>query len=198
MKKIHGKTGTRLYATRRSMMARCYNPKAKDYSRYGGRGIIICEEWLRNPLAFFTWAEEHGYEENLTIERIDNDGPYSPENCKWATMKEQQRNTSKNRIICYKGECRSLAEWAEVTGIPYETLTSRIRYGWSIEKMLTKVPRSLTREITYKGITRTLTEWAIAIGVSVGTLSRRLDYYGWSIEKALTTPLRVWPINEEK
>lgn len=190
MKKIHGKTGTRLYAIRRSMMARCNNPNDKSYHRYGGRGITMCEAWLRSPLAFFTWAEEHGYEEHLTVERIDNNGSYSPENCRWATPTEQQRNTSKNRIICYKGECKSLAEWAELTGIRYETLASRLRSGWSIEKMLTKVPRSLTREISCEGIIHTLSKWAKVTGLSVFVISRRIDTLGWEVKRALTTPVR--------
>lgn len=115
------------------MVVRCTNKKSKSFALYGGRGIFICEEWRHSFEAFQEWAFAHGYKDGLTIDRIDNDGPYSPDNCRWATLGEQARNKRSNIVI--NGKC--LAELAEETGINYHTLYSRIkRRGWGIEKAI--------------------------------------------------------------
>lgn len=136
-KTIHGMSHTRLYRIRNSMQQRCENPKSISYKRYGARGITLCEEWRQSFQAFYAWAMSHGYADNLTIERIDNDGNYCPENCRWATVKEQQNHTSYNRLITYHGETHNVTQWAEILGIPRTALYNRIRRSWDIEKALT-------------------------------------------------------------
>ena len=137
----HGQKGTRLYRIWSSMKKRCYYPKHSNYNNYGGRGITICSEWLGNQgfENFASWATENGYTEELTIDRIDNNKPYCPENCRWATVKEQQNHRRNNVKYSYEGKCLSAREWSEVKGIPLRKLLNRLYIQkWSIEKALTE------------------------------------------------------------
>jgi hypothetical protein len=119
------------------MRRRCYNPKAEKYPDYGGRGITVCSEW-NNFINFQTWAMSHGYRNNLSIDRINVDGNYYPENCRWANAKEQANNKTDNRILQFRGIKRTVAEWADVVGMDKQLIYNRIRYGWSIERALTE------------------------------------------------------------
>lgn len=137
----HSGFGTRLYNVWDSMRQRCNNPKNKAYHNYGGRGVKICEEW-NDYLKFKEWAYANGYDEMAekgvcTLDRINNDGPYSPDNCRWCSMKQQSRNKRDTIIIDYQGETHSLKEWAEITGIQYATLWRRYSNGSSPEEILT-------------------------------------------------------------
>ena len=138
----HGESGSRLYAIWNNMKKRCQNPKDREYPRYGGRGIKVCDEWLNDFQAFHDWAMANGYDEmaprgQCTIDRINNDGNYCPENCRWATAKEQANNTRRTRFIEFDGERHSVTEWARRLGINQSTLSMRInKYGWSAEKAL--------------------------------------------------------------
>lgn len=134
----HG-VGSVLYNKWSSMKTRCYSSHSKDYKNYGGRGIKICEEWLDYKY-FREWSLSSGYIEGLTIDRIDNDGNYEPNNCKWLTMAEQQRNKRNNRIITYNGESSTLVEWGEKCHIHPDRIGARLNSGWSVEDSLfTKV-----------------------------------------------------------
>ena len=136
---IHGMYGTRLYRVWNGMKDRCLNPNSKDYRHYGGRGITICDEW-KEPTAFFNWALENGYREDLTIDRIDNDKGYCPNNCRWITNSEQQRNRGFNQNIEYKGETKCVSEWSRKTGIARQTIQNRLESGWDVYDALTKPP----------------------------------------------------------
>jgi hypothetical protein len=131
----HGLSGTRIYNIWIDMKKRCYDTKNNRYNRYGGRGITVCDEWKENFIAFRNWAYENGYAEGLSLDRIDNNGNYEPSNCRWATMKEQANNQNHTLKIKYKGEIKTLTEWAEILGIKRHTLYHRIyKRGWTIER----------------------------------------------------------------
>ena len=134
---IHGMSNTRLYNIWQGMLKRCNYKKATSYKHYGAKGIKVCEEW-QNFESFRDWAVSHGYSDNLTLDRIDNGGNYNPENSRWVDIKTQERNTSRNHFITFRGETHCMAEWSEKLGINYRTLQHRIcTYGWSIERALT-------------------------------------------------------------
>ena len=134
----HNKRGkeTRTHRSWRHIIDRCTNPNNAHYQDYGGRGIKVCKEWLEfiNFLKDMKESPGSGY----SIDRTNNNKGYSRENCRWATSKEQQRNTRNNRMETYKRKTQCIAVWAEEYGIPYNTLWSRLyMYGWSMEKALT-------------------------------------------------------------
>lgn len=126
----------RLHSIWRDMLKRC-NPanNAMAIERYAARGIRVCDEWQAYP-PFKAWALANGYSDNLSIERQDIDGPYSPENCRWATKKEQSRNRSTSRWITVDGETKCLAEWLEQTGTGPSAFYSRMKRGWAIDRAL--------------------------------------------------------------
>ncbi|MBO7677730.1 MAG: hypothetical protein J6S49_09510 [Erysipelotrichaceae bacterium] len=131
----HGMGRTPLYETWTSMKKRCKNPENLNYINYGGRGITVCEEW-EDFTTFYNWAISNGYVHGLTLDRIDNNKGYSPDNCRWTTMKNQARNRRNNRFITYKGETKTVAEWAESIGMKRDTLETRLINNWSIERAL--------------------------------------------------------------
>jgi len=123
------------------MKQRCANPKATKYEIYGGKGVRVCDEWQEYE-PFHKWAMANEYKNSLTIDRIDNNGDYCPENCRWATYRKQNLNKSQNRLVAFKGKTMPLAEWAERLGMNYSTLRARLsQYGWPVEKALTKPVR---------------------------------------------------------
>lgn len=139
--KKHGLTGTPLYYVWVTMRQRCYNPNDRHYKWYGAKGVKVCEEWEKDVTAFYYWAISNGYRKGLTLDRINVDGDYSPENCRFITMSEQQRNKSSNKRIEYNGEIMSVQEWAEKLNIKPSTLRARFNKGWSIERALTEFVR---------------------------------------------------------
>ena len=141
----HGQSRTRLFTIWSGMRHRCRNPKLREYPDYGGRGIKVCKEWDDSFEAFRDWAMSHGYTEELTLDRIDNDGNYEPSNCRWITMKEQQANKRNNVLLTYNGETHIAKEWARRTGLSYRLIMCRLHYGWSAERTLSTPPRHYQR-----------------------------------------------------
>lgn len=143
----HGMYGTRIYNEWASMKWRCYTKSNTSYKNYGGRGIRVCEEWLNDFLSFYTWAIENGYSDELTLDRIDVDGNYEPDNCRWVSMKVQDNNKRNNKYLEYNGEIHSCAEWSENIGAKdRHTVSDRIAKGWSVEKAVTTPVRRKSKE----------------------------------------------------
>ena len=126
----------RLYSIWHNMKTRCYTPGSSKYKYYGGRGITVCDEWRNNFPAFYKWAIENGYREDLTIDRKNVNGNYDPSNCQWVDRVHQNNNTRKNHYIVFNGETRTAAEWARKYGISRNLLNVRVRRGWPIEEAL--------------------------------------------------------------
>jgi hypothetical protein len=126
------------YNSYKAMMDRCYRENASNYANYGGRGIEVCEEW-HDIEKFEKWVEESNYEKGLTIDRIDVDGNYEPSNCRWATKKEQDNNRRNTVYVEYNGECHTISEWAEITGVNRSTLNNRYYRGIRGEKLFEKL-----------------------------------------------------------
>lgn len=183
------------YPTWRAMMQRCYNQENHNYERYGGRGITVCEEW-KDFDNFEKWAISTigNKTSNYTVDRIDNDGPYSPDNCRWATPKEQVRHRRDTIMITLDGETKPLAEFCEIYGIKYTTVRERLKRGWSIEETFKNKARSLIHHPekrvcdTYyeiDGIKKNVSDWSKEYGISRYTVYNRLKR-GWDIKSALT------------
>lgn len=130
-----GEKKDRLYAIWLGMKSRCYRPKTVHFEYYGGKGIKVCDEWVHDFPAFRKWALDNGYADDLTIDRIDSDKDYCPENCRWATKIMQANNVKTNLNITYKGETHSVAEWGRITGIPDYRIRQRYRRGFQLEEV---------------------------------------------------------------
>lgn len=142
----HGLKNTRLYRIWNNIKDRCYNKNCKDYFKYGGRGIRVCNEWLDNFQEFYDWCILNGYSDNLSIDRIDVNGNYEPNNCRWVTMKMQCRNRRNNLILEYKGERKSLAEWCEELNLDYHLVHNRLYNDWTVERAFETPKRILKRK----------------------------------------------------
>jgi len=132
----HNMTNTRLYGIWNGMINRCTNKNKSSYKYYGERGITFCPEW-REFVNFYNWAIKNGYNEKLTLDRINPNKNYSPENCRWASLKEQANNLRTNRKLTFNNETLTIAQWSEKLNIPHATITRRIDvYNWTVEKTL--------------------------------------------------------------
>lgn len=130
--RTHGMSSTRIYKVWTDMKIRCRTSGSPKYKNYGERGIEICDEWYDDFVTFYDWAIKNGYEETLTIDRIDVNGDYEPDNCRWATMKEQASNKRDTLYIDIEGERKSCAAWAEMSGLTTSCIHHRhVLYGWS-------------------------------------------------------------------
>lgn len=131
----HGRNGTRTFHIWWGMIHRCHYPKTTGYANYGGRGIRVCDRWRESFKNFLADMGERPSPDHQ-IDRIDNDGPYSPDNCRWATRHTQRRNTRSNRLLTFAGKTQCLTDWARELGINKRTLGGRLGHGWSVERAL--------------------------------------------------------------
>lgn len=175
------------------MYRRCYDPQTIGFKNWGGRGIGIEKPWYDketetlHPKEFMLWAMSHGWKsgERLHIDRINNDGNYSPDNCRFVTCKENSRNKRNNRIVTVDGISRCLVEWAEILGISVSVLNDRWNLGWSDEDIIRKPIQEHEMIITHNGISLSLNGWARKLGIRRESLRDRFRN-GWTIEDALT------------
>lgn len=131
----HGDFGTHLYSVWAAMKRRCYNPHVMHFSDYGGRGITVCDAW-KEYIPFREWALQNGYAEGLSLDRIDVNGNYSPENCRWVTMTVQQNNRRNNVRLEYEGKSYSIQDIARISGVSERTARGRYERGWTVKEML--------------------------------------------------------------
>lgn len=195
-KKLFKKVNHPLTSVYRSMRDRCYNQNRPNFKYYGGRGITVCDEWLENPDVFFLWAEANGWKKGLEIDRIDNDGPYAPENCRWVTHKANMSNTRSVVKYTVQGITGSMSNLIEqfCPTLTIHAVRSRIKDGWGVEEAFTTPPnpppktaRHLKIETIF-GVSAPRAE-LIRLFSTVGdnTVCRRLQT-GWTLEGAILTP----------
>ena len=173
------------------MKGRCYNPNAQQYPNYGGRGISVCPEWVESYVAFYDWAHASGYADDLTLDREDNDGDYTPDNCRWVDWKTQQRNRRSNTLKTVWGETKTVAAWAEDPRcvVVWGTLKGRLKWGWSMERALTE-PLVEYEKLEAFGEQKNLRQWSqdSRCEVPKPTLYWRVRQ-GYSLECALRRDL---------
>lgn len=188
------------YGSWRAMKRRCLELTNDNYKYYGGRGIKVCPQWIESFPQFIHDMGKRPSAE-YTLERLDNNGDYVPENVVWALALDQNRNKSTTKYLTMEGETRTVGEWSSITGISQHRIYCRLRSGWTINDVLsvpiirgrTSVSRGncrANRNLTYKGEIRSITEWAKICKMPMKTLHNRIRL-GWSTERALTKPLRL-------
>jgi len=192
----HGMSRMQIYQTWARMFERCRNKNHHAYSDYGGRGITVCESWHK----FENFLADMGERpKGRSLDRIDNSLGYSPENCRWATPEEQQNNTRAAHMLEFNGERLSISQWSRKLGVSRNRIRTRLQTGMSVAEALTTPKlnswsRDLKgrRDLTFKGVTKNVSDWSQTHNIPVKEIFRRLRR-GWSLERALTKPLRSNP-----
>lgn len=195
--KTHGKSGTRIYRTYHNMIDRCTNCENKEYHNYGGRGIGVCQRWLERFENFLADVGEPPTQRH-SLDRINNDGDYEPDNIRWATPKQQAINSRRSILIEHNGIVDSVAGWCKRIGIDRSSVTSRLERGFSISDAIfhPRVKRDKTfsrrsRIITHDGITDSEAGWARRLGMSRTTFQHRL--HEWKdVHRAITEVVRPY------
>lgn len=192
----HGMCYSRLYRIYNNMKRRCLDCNNAAYKNYGGRGINICSEWLGKNgfINFSKWALESGYKEDVprgecTLDRIDVNGNYCPENCRWIPMREQYFNRTDSHYITIDGVKKNIKQWSQLYCISISVINARInKFGWT-EKDAVITPvrkmRKRTGNLTYKGKTKSMAEWSRELGINLSTIEARINS-GRSIEEVLS------------
>lgn len=163
----HGKSKTRLYKIWQGIKTRCYNKSNRGYHDYGERGIKVCQEWLDDFGAFYNWAINNGYQDNLTIDHIDVNKGYEPDNCRWTTPKQQANNRRNNIMLTYANKTQNMKQWSETLKIPYAAVLSRHTRNGSVEYILfgslknyAYIKDCLSRKMTLHEVAN---KWGIAL-----------------------------------
>lgn len=194
----HGMKNTRIYSIWCDMKRRCNNEKCKNYKDYGAKGIKVCDEWEKNFISFYLWSIDNGYDDTLTIDRINNNKGYSPDNCRWTTRKQQNNNRKCNVLVEYNGHIKTLSTICDEMKLNYEVIRLRISSGMSFEKAISLPKAKLSEKSTIKNrknptrknnLNIDLKEESKRTGINYTTLWARIFEYGWSIEDALSTPV---------
>lgn len=193
-KTTHGLSYHPLYRVHSTMKQRCYNYNCEDYYLYGGKGIIICDEWLgiNGVVNFYNWAMNNGYEQGLEIDRIDSDDNYEPDNCRWVNDIEQANNTSRNISFTIDNETRTFMDWCRLYDKNHDVVYGRINNGWELlEALTTDTDNTQHFKQDFKtelnGEYKTLVEWCKIYDKNYSTIYNRIEK-GWDLYTALNTP----------
>jgi len=189
--KTHGLSSTLLYGIWFNMRARCMKQSNKSYVNYGERGIYVCDRWKDS---FENFYEDMGPRPSTkhSLDRIDNNGPYSPDNCRWVTNDIQASNKRSNRNITYNGKTQTFAQWCKELNLPRLKVLKRLLRGWDFEQAISVEGNARLDMYTIDGKTQHLNAWCRELGMNAPTVVTRIKR-GWPIEKALKTPvLNKW------
>lgn len=203
---IHGMANTREFKIWGGIKKRCLNKYCPAFKNYGGRGIVICDEWKTDFMAFYKHVGPSPSNQH-EIDRIDNDGNYEPGNVRWVVRQQNSRNTRRNKTYRYKGKDYILTDLADIAGIDRRTIAARLKSGWSVSDAV-EIPKDLyhhgglrserwveannnkhQRNFRYKEVDYSVCELSLLCGLSVGVIRYRLRN-GWSVERAVETPLQ--------
>lgn len=177
-----------LYAVWCAMKQRCTNPNDAGFHRYGGRGITVCERW---QASFYNFEEDMGPKPSPkhSVERLDNNGPYSPENCAWRTMKEQCKNKRSNVLVEHNGKKITVKQLSEETGLPYSTLLARANAGQTGNILLRPIMKMRKHALVYNGASHSASSLAKLANMDITTLLHRIDVLGMSVKEAVEWPV---------
>lgn len=179
----HGKSQSDEYRIWTHIKSRCLNSNVPEFVNYGGRGISICDRWRKS---FENFLSDMGPRPSKrhSIDRIDTNGNYEPDNCRWATNKVQANNRRANRLIEIEGTTKTMAQWADGSGLRHETLLKRLKKGVSGKTLL--AASAAPEKYTFRGITASIPEWSRITGIKKATLYWRIKNQSWALDKALT------------
>lgn len=189
----HNLWNSRIYKIYYGMKARCYSSATPNYNDYGGRGIKICDEWKDDFMSFYNWSMANGYSDELSIDRIDVDGDYSPENCRWVDKIVQANNCRNTYYVTYKGVTKPISDWCRELGLKHSVVSSRLRSGWDVNDAFEQPSEINHRNelVTYRGESKLISDWCAELGLQLKTVYSRLEK-GWTIEQALS------PISDDR
>jgi hypothetical protein len=187
----HGMNGTPTYLVWAAVLRRCTNPNSKDYPRYGGRGITVCERWAKSFAAFY--ADMGEKPPGMQIDRIKNERGYEPDNCRWVTSQVNNRNRRDSVYVEYRGERLHIRELADRHGIRPATLAWRLKHGMSVERAVEDEVGFQNERVTFLGEEMTMAELEHRSGISRDTIRARMSRDGMSLEEAASVPLKRQP-----